>query len=398
MPLNLAEKLLTKKIRSKLLKIRGDKTWHLMHILTAKDLPKRMNYQVDKAVVELINYIEEKSPEVIYTDIKAEDEKIYPIRVYSWSILRSLNAFKFLISLQLKGVIDDLSLPIIIEKKGNALNFINDRIVGDDATVRQHINSPDDLLRKTAGFNLIKKYEFKKIKSRLEKTNSKLFKSYELKNQTDLASHKSPEVIGGAENKINSDNSEKHTYLDSGFDHNLIRKDKYDLTNYLSKIDRKLDAISNNSNNNSDLIQSGYISTEKGRIKSIYLISESILPRDVIFVVFDERFEMPFRFKVKNSTGKETYIKKLHDIAYFVNVPGKRVDYNKRIADNINNGLFRKRRIRDYLKSNRLKKPTLVSKSEDGEILVAKGDVPIRLMKISNVPAQHRYIYIDKTK
>jgi hypothetical protein len=137
-------------------------------------------------------------------------------------------------------------------------------------------------------------------------------------------------------------------------------------------------------------------------LQSIHLITESIVIEKckTIFLVLDERFEMPIRCAVWNKrTGELTYIAKLYNIAYVANVPGKMVEYDKRLADNINNGLFRKRRVADYMKRNKLKKPTLVKKSETGNYLVQSGEVPIKIGIIKNVvPPQHLSLYIDKTK
>jgi len=119
----------------------------------------------------------------------------------------------------------------------------------------------------------------------------------------------------------------------------------------------------------------------------------------VIFLVLDERFEIPIRCAVKNKRGEETYIKKLYNIAYIVNVPGKRVDYNRNLANDINNGLFRRRQIVKYMKTNKLKKPTLIQKSEDGDYLVLKNEIPVKTGLVNhNVPVQYQSLYIDKTK
>ncbi len=133
-------------------------------------------------------------------------------------------------------------------------------------------------------------------------------------------------------------------------------------------------------------------------LRSINLVTESIIIKDVIFLVLDEKYEMPIRFDVKNNKGGETYIKKLHNIAYIINAEGKKVDYNERLADDINNGLFKKRAVRDYMKTNNFKKPTLVQKSEDGKILVLKNEIPVKTILINAIPTQHRSLYINKTK
>jgi len=141
---------------------------------------------------------------------------------------------------------------------------------------------------------------------------------------------------------------------------------------------------------------------KRNTLQSIHLITETIATERcrTIFLVLDEHFEIPIRFAVWNKkTGRSTYIKALFDIAYFANVPGKRVEYDKRLADCINNGLFRKRRIAKYMKTNKLQKPTLVKKSEDGNYLVLTGEVPVKVGVIQHiVPLQYQSLYIDKTK
>ncbi|MFA5925600.1 MAG: hypothetical protein WC831_01590 [Parcubacteria group bacterium] len=151
-----------------------------------------------------------------------------------------------------------------------------------------------------------------------------------------------------------------------------------------------------------DKIRDRYVKNEaidnKKRLKSIHLVTKSVAVENVIFLVLDERFEMPIRFDTKNRKGEDTTIKKLHDIAYFVNAPGKRVGYSERLADNINNGIFKKRPIKDYMKTNKFEKPTLVQKSEDGNILVLKNEILIKTMLINAVPTQYQSLYKDKIK
>ncbi|MEK9207207.1 MAG: hypothetical protein AAB922_01915 [Patescibacteria group bacterium] len=131
-------------------------------------------------------------------------------------------------------------------------------------------------------------------------------------------------------------------------------------------------------------------------LKSIHLVTDSLEPQDAIFLVFDENYKISIRCSVKNRMGQPTYIKKLYDIAYFVNAPGKRVNYNKGLADNINNGLFRKREVNRYMKTNGYKKPTLVQKSKDN-ILVLKNEILVKTTLIKNIPYQFQSLYIDKT-
>jgi len=140
-------------------------------------------------------------------------------------------------------------------------------------------------------------------------------------------------------------------------------------------------------------------SYDKNLLNSIHLVAVSLEPKSVIFLVLDERFEIPIRCAVNNNNGSPAYIKKLYNIAYPLDVPDKKVGYNKSLADNINNGLFRKRQVAKYMRTNRFKKPTLVKKSEDGESLVLKNDIPVQTALIKNlVPLQYQSLYIDKTK
>jgi len=133
-------------------------------------------------------------------------------------------------------------------------------------------------------------------------------------------------------------------------------------------------------------------------LQSIQLVTHSLEPSTVIFLVLDKNYHIPTRCPVKNSRGEPTYIKKLYDIAYIVDVPRKKVAYNRNLANNINNALFRKRPVSKYMKTNEFKKPTLVQKSEDKETLVLKNDIQVETMLVKNIPAQHQYLYIDKTK
>lgn len=131
----------------------------------------------------------------------------------------------------------------------------------------------------------------------------------------------------------------------------------------------------------------------KKYLKSIHLVSTSITLHDmVIWLVLDEHFEMPIRFATE-SKGKPTAIKNLYYIAYCADVSDRKIDYDKNVADNVNNGLFKKREIARYMKTNNLEKPTLIKKSEDGKTLVLKGEVKIKTFVKSQVPSQHRYIY-----
>ena len=140
------------------------------------------------------------------------------------------------------------------------------------------------------------------------------------------------------------------------------------------------------------------IKEQKKSLKSMHLVTKSLEPTTVIFLVLDERFEMPIRFTVKNNGGYPTYIKKLYDIAYLVNAPNKKVNYDKNTANGINNGLFRKSAVAKYMKTNILNKPTLVLKSEN-KTLVLKNEILVKTGLVQHdVPIQYQSIYIDKTR
>ena len=150
--------------------------------------------------------------------------------------------------------------------------------------------------------------------------------------------------------------------------------------------------------NTSDTANDENQKSKNSYLKSIHLITSSIAVKDAIFLVLDENFELPIRFNVKNKDGDEAYIKKLHNIAYIADVQNMRVAYDKNLADSINNGLFRRRQIKKYMATNHLKKPTLVQKSENGNILVLKNEVPVKTMLIHKVPTQHLSLYLDKNQ
>jgi hypothetical protein len=133
-------------------------------------------------------------------------------------------------------------------------------------------------------------------------------------------------------------------------------------------------------------------------LESIHLFVRSIANPDVIFVVFNNDFERFFRFYTKNRYDGPSYIQKLFDIAYMADAPNKKVNYDKEIANSINNVFFKREGIKDYMKTNRLKKPTLVQKSEK-ETLVLTGEVPVSIGLINkNVPPQFRSLYLEKTR
>lgn len=132
-------------------------------------------------------------------------------------------------------------------------------------------------------------------------------------------------------------------------------------------------------------------------LKSLHLITHSLEPKDAIFLVLDKHYDTPIRCSIKNKKGYPAYVKKLYDIAYIVNAPGKRVNYDKNLADSINNALFRIKQIKNYIKTNKLRKPTLVQKSEDNT-LVLKNEVPVKTELVKNIPYQYQSLYIDKTR
>lgn len=138
------------------------------------------------------------------------------------------------------------------------------------------------------------------------------------------------------------------------------------------------------------------IKGQKNFPKTIHLVTSNISENDVIFLVIDENFKTPIRFSTKNPKGEDSAVKKLHNLAYIVDVPGKQVMYSERTADNINNGIFKNSQVASYMKTNKLDKPTLVKRS--GKILVFKNETLVRNILVNLVPSQYRYLYIDKTK
>src|SRR3989344_1656593 len=167
------------------------------------------------------------------------------------------------------------------------------------------------------------------------------------------------------------------------------------LSSWRKSIESKLNPVQTIPPNTNNTIRSE--EPPKG-LKSIHLITDSLEPKNAIFLVLDKLFEMPIRCEIKNAEGKPTYIKKLYDIAYIVNAPNKKVDYDRNIADSINNGLFRKKTVAKYMKTNKFQKPTLVKKSKDGILVLNSEDVSVKTGLVKNdVPIQHQSRYIDKT-
>lgn len=139
--------------------------------------------------------------------------------------------------------------------------------------------------------------------------------------------------------------------------------------------------------------------TKNFQLESIILISESIVLKDNLWIVLNKEFQRPIRCSTKNVKGGDSYIKKLHNIAYPGNAPGKSVSYDRNVATSINNALFRLVGIREYMKKNSLKKPTLVQKSENEDLLVLAHETIVEVGTIdTKVPPQFKNLYIDKTK
>jgi hypothetical protein len=138
------------------------------------------------------------------------------------------------------------------------------------------------------------------------------------------------------------------------------------------------------------------LSSEKkeNQLKSITLVAKSLNPKEGnIYVVFDDYFENPIRYVAVSTKGEPTYMKKLFDIAYQPQLPDKKVEYNRNLADNINNGLFKNKKAYNYIKTNKIKKPTLVQGSEDKKFLVLKNDVSIKTLLVAQSPVQHQSLY-----
>ncbi len=198
-----------------------------------------------------------------------------------------------------------------------------------------------------------------------------------------------------------SDESRHYSYLNAGFDENLIRKAPQN--QYNEAYER--DSINLNRKKEIETLKikldkiefQSTIDKKVTSIKSIHLISESLAPKDKLFLVIDELFQNPVRYPTKDTNGRDTTIKRLYDIAYVVNAPGKEVPYTKNKANAINNGLFKRRKIKEYLRTNDFKSPTVVRKSEDGKRLVLSNIVNVQIILIKDIPQQYQYLYIDKT-
>lgn len=137
----------------------------------------------------------------------------------------------------------------------------------------------------------------------------------------------------------------------------------------------------------------------KKQLKSIHLITWSVVVRDgdPIFLVFNGEFNTPIRFGAF-WRGKETAIKKLHNLAYPANAPEKKVGWDNKLADAINNGIFNKARVKEYIKTNNVKKPTLVRKEPNKKDFILENKIQIKTELIKNLPSQFQYLYQDKTQ
>lgn len=131
--------------------------------------------------------------------------------------------------------------------------------------------------------------------------------------------------------------------------------------------------------------------------KSIHLVTSTLGNFGAIYMVLDGLYEMPIRFEAKNHETETKPIKKLFDIVYAYNVSGKGYVYSKRTADSINNDIFKKLKLKTYIKTNGLNKPTLVRKSVSGN-LVLQNDTPIQQILVNKVPSQFQHLYKEKTK
>jgi len=186
-----------------------------------------------------------------------------------------------------------------------------------------------------------------------------------------------PKIKGGIYDNINSPKSQE-----------LLKNIRIEISKKLEKL-REL---------RKELEQETNLQTQGERqLKSMHLITDSLEPKSVIFLVLDGQFQMPIRFAVKNNGGDPTSIKKLYNIAYFVDAPNKMVAYDKNTANGINNGLFKRKAVKEYM-TNKSKSPTLVQKSKE-ETLVLKNDIVVKVGLIKNdVPTQYQSLYIDKTR
>jgi hypothetical protein len=207
--------------------------------------------------------------------------------------------------------------------------------------------------------------------------------------------------IGGVSLE-NNEGANSHHLISARFEYEKTRRDDSELTkiipeyrNSVRKVHffliEKLNDIAK------DIVSVG-IPCGKKSLSHICLVTESIAVKDVIYLVLNKQYQMPFRFSTKNNQGKETAIKLLHNIAYLADASGKMVSYSKRNADNINNGIFRNSLVLKYMKTNNLEKPTLVRKSEDGKILVLGSGFHIESILTNKVPSEHQYLYKDKRK
>ena len=138
-----------------------------------------------------------------------------------------------------------------------------------------------------------------------------------------------------------------------------------------------------------------------GKIESISLVTQKLALNccHSIFMVLDERYDKPYRFNVKNNKGEETAMAKLYRLSYcrIADLPENHLDYDWNIADAINNGLLKNPRIKDYINSNKFKKPTLVKKSKNRKELVLNDEIEVKSELVKHIKEQYRYLYSDIT-
>lgn len=271
------------------------------------------------------------------------------------------------IEIENKDWAKNVMLQSIVAENKPGLNFLSDRI---------NLNGFDYII--SSGL-------FKNIMDKLELEKTIKIKELNVQNILDSGAV-DPEEYIFSEIKIKSDKISFCSFTVK--DANKIKKEI-----------SRLNSIGFSVNKMRYQYREAKITKNKNSLKSIHLVTESVAVKNIIFLVLDERFENPVLFSTKNNKGNESSIKKLHNIAYFADVPGKRVDYNKEVANNINNGIFKRKEVADYIKSNKLDTPTLVQKIEvDGRKILALKSNIIKTLLINQIPTQYRTLYIHKTK
>jgi len=129
----------------------------------------------------------------------------------------------------------------------------------------------------------------------------------------------------------------------------------------------------------------------KSSLCSISLIAQTTEPMagGIIFLVLDGHFNKPIKC-VAEHHGHETYLTKLYHIAS----PWKlKLRYDGKLAENINNGLFKIVAVKKYMLAQRFAKPTLVKKSpENNFMLNSQIDIKVGIIA-GDVPAHLRSLY-----